>query len=119
MKALGASLVAVSPQTPDRSLSVVEKDELEFEVLSDAGNGVARRFGLAFALLDYFRERYLSRGLDIAAYNGDSSYELPVTGTYVIGRDGVIRLAYVDLEYRNRLEPQAILDCLEGLAAGG
>lgn len=45
---MGASLVAISPQTPDNALSTAEKKGLTFPVLSDAGNGLARRYGLVF-----------------------------------------------------------------------
>lgn len=48
MQALGASLIAITPETPDKSLSTTEKNALQFEVLTDTGNAVARQFGLAF-----------------------------------------------------------------------
>ena len=115
IRALGASLVAVSPQTPDNSLSTVEKDELEFEVLSDAGNEVARQFGLVFTLGAALRPVYQSFGIDLPAYNGDGSYELPVPGTFVVAAKGTIRVAFVDADYTRRLEPAAILDALRGL----
>ncbi len=111
--ALGGSLVAVSPELPDHSLSTAEKNELGFEVLSDSGNGIARRFGLAFrldeALIPIYKDRF---GIDLAARTGDGSWELPVPGTFVIGRDQVIRLAHADPDYTRRLEPAAILEAL-------
>lgn len=116
IRALGAALVAVSPQTPDNSLSTVEKDELEFEVLSDGGNEVALQFGLVFTLGADLRQVYQSFGIDLRACNGDGSYELPLPGTFVIAPDGKIRLAFVDADYTRRLEPAAILDALRGLS---
>lgn len=117
MQALGASLVAISPQMPDNSLSMVEKNNLQFEVLSDAGNVVARHFGLVFSLVDVLRPLYITIGADLTKYNGDQSWELPIPGTFVIAQDGTIRLAFVDADYTHRLEPGAIIESLESLAS--
>lgn len=116
MRALGASLVAISPQTPDNSLSTAEKNKLEFEVLSDKSNAVARQFGLVFTLAEVLRPLYKQLGADLVAYNGDESYELPMPGTFVIARDGIIRLAFVDADYTHRLEPAVIMKSLRTLA---
>jgi len=112
MQALGASLVAISLQLPDKSLSTAEKNELKFAVLSDVGNKVARLFGLVFTLPDALKPIYKQIGADLPAYNGEESWELPIPGTFVIARDGTIRLAYIDADYTHRLEPAAIIDCL-------
>ncbi len=112
MQALGASLVSISPQTPDNSLSMAEKNELKFEVLSDVGNKVARQFGLVFSLVEELRPLYKGIGADLPAHNGDDSHELPIPATFVIAQDGTIRLASVDADYTHRLEPAAILDSL-------
>jgi peroxiredoxin len=116
MRALGARLVAISPQTPDNSLSMAEKNELAFEVLSDAGNRVARDYKLVFSLPDTLRTLYVGIGADLTKYNGDESWELPMPATFVIDRNGTVRLAFVDADYTKRLEADTIIDCLEGLA---
>ncbi len=82
--ALGATLVAISPQTPDNSLTSAEKKGLTFPVLSDVGNRVARSYGLVFALSEAARPIYTAIGSDLPAYNGDASWELPMPGTFVI-----------------------------------
>ena len=114
IQALGASLIAVSPQTPDSSLSTAQKHELKFEVLSDVGNQVACRYGLVFRVGDAVQSVMKGFGIDLAKYNGDESWELPVPGTFVIARDGSIRLAFVDADYTRRLEPSEILTALRG-----
>jgi len=117
IEALGASLVAISPQNPDNTLTTTEKNNLSFEVLSDPGNAVARRFGLVFRVGEEVRTIYTDRfGIDLGRSNGDDSWELPIPGTFVIAPDGIIRLAYVDVDYTTRLEPSEILDCLRTLA---
>lgn len=113
--ALGARLVAISPQLPDQSLSTLQANELTFEVLSDVGNHAARRFGLIYALPEELRAALRSNNKALPGINGDESWELPVPATYVIARDGRIALAYIEVDYRKRLEPEAILDALRSL----
>jgi len=114
---LGASLMAISPQSPDQSQATLLKNFLQYEVLSDLGNAVARRFGLVYQVPGWLRELYVSYGSDLPAFNGDDSWELPIAGTFVIGPKRRIVLAYADPDARNRLEPKAILVALATLAA--
>lgn len=114
IEALSAQLVTVSPNLPDKSLSTAQKQELTFEVLSDLGNKVARQFGLVFTLTEELRPIYASFGIDIPAYNGDDTFELPFPATYVIDTDGTITYAFVDADYTKRLEPAEIVEVLKG-----
>ena len=116
-RSLGASLVAVSPETPDHSLSTAEKHALEFEVLCDSGNRIARNYGLLFTVHDAMRPLYLKWGLDVPACNGEDSWELPVPATYLIDTGRTIRAAHVDRDYTKRMEPRLIVDALHRLAA--
>jgi peroxiredoxin len=115
MTALGARLVAISPQLPDGSLSTAESNELTFAVLSDVGNRVARTFGLVWSLPEELRAALRSNNRALPGINGDDSWELPVPATYVVARDGGVALAAIDVDYRNRLEPDAILTTLRSL----
>ena len=119
IEALGAQLVTVSPELPDKSLSTAERNALAFEVLSDVGNKVARGFGLVFSLAEELRPIYASFGIDIPAYNGDDTFELPMPATYVIGTDGTILHAFVDTDYTRRLEPAEIVEILKTTKTGG
>lgn len=114
ISALGASLAAISSETPDNSLSVVEKNELSFEVLSDVDNKVAREFGIVFQLPMDLLQFYSSYGVELAK-NRDGFFELPVPATYIIGKDGKILKAYVDLDYTKRLDPEDIIEALKSI----
>ncbi|MDZ4840625.1 MAG: peroxiredoxin-like family protein [Hyphomicrobium aestuarii] len=114
--ALGASLIAVSPQTPDQSLSTSEKNELAFPVLSDAGSRAAKAYGISFDLAEELRLIYRRFGHGLPEMNGDNSWALPIPATFVINSDGVIAFAFVDTDYRNRLEPADIVAVLATLA---
>ena len=110
IKALGANLVAISPQKPEYSLSMAEKHKLGFEVLSDVGNRVARQFGLVFALGEPLRNLYKEKfKVDLEEFNADESSELPMPGTFIISQDGTIQFAFVDPDYTTRMEPAEII----------
>lgn len=115
IRACGARLIAVSPEKPDTSLDHAEKLQLEFDVLSDLGNQVARRYGLVMHVPESMRPLYMEWGLNLPAANGDESYEIPVPATYVIDRQGNIVAAYVDRDYTRRMEPAAIIEALQAL----
>jgi peroxiredoxin len=119
IRALGASLVAVSPQTPEHSLSTVEKKELTFSVLSDVGNSVARKYRLVFQLSQTIRALYTSIGADLPGFNGDQSWELPMPATFLLAQDGTVRLAFVDADFTHRLEPATLLDGLRAMGSNG
>jgi peroxiredoxin len=110
--ALGASLVAVSPQDADHTQLTVEHKALTFPVLSDRGNAVARRFGLVWSI----PEEQRATSAKLPDYNGDETWELPVPGTFVIAPDRAIRLAFADADWTHRLEPAAIVESLAELA---
>jgi peroxiredoxin len=119
LQAQGASLVAISPQTPDNSLSTTEKNDLSFPVLSDSGLHVSRAYGLAFDLPTELVELYQRRwGNDLVKWNGsEGGWSLPIPATYVIGRDARILLAHVDPDYRERLDPESVLARLQAVDA--
>jgi len=111
----GAQLVAVSPQKPDQSLSTVEKDQLSFEVLSDRHNNVAKSFGLVFKLSSDLISLYGELGIDLKMANGDEHNELPLAATYIVWTDGIIAHAFVDVDYKHRMEPNEIVAVVKKL----
>jgi peroxiredoxin len=113
--AAGATLVAISPQTPDNSISTAEKFQLAFPVLSDQGNVVAESFGLVFSLPESLRELYRGFGYDLPAVNGDATFRLPLPATYVIDSNGVIAWRFADADYTKRAEPDDVIAILEAL----
>ncbi|VWD06257.1 Putative peroxiredoxin [Burkholderia lata] len=111
----GATLVAVSPQTPQSTAATVKASAIDFPVLSDTGNHVARSFGLVFSLAANMRPIYRDLGVDLPEFNGDASYELPLAATYVIGKDGRVAYDFVDSDYTRRLEPAEIVRIVKAL----
>jgi peroxiredoxin len=111
--AAGASLIAISPEKPDDTVTTAEKNALTFEVLSDVGQKVGRAFGLVYEFTDELKSAYRGFNLDIPARNGTSGeWALPVSATYVIERNGSIIYAYTDADYRDRADPLDVLAVL-------
>lgn len=114
---LGASLVAVSPQTTANSRKSVRQNALGFPILSDPHNAVAAAFGLRFELPRYLVDLYTSLKNDLPAFNGDPSWTLPMPGRFVVGQDGVILYAEVNPDYTRRPEPEDMLPALRRAAS--
>jgi len=110
----GASLVAISPQTQKHSYMTRDMHALRFPVLSDAGNQVARQFGLVYRLSPEMQAMYESIMTKLPGYNGDTSWELPMAATYVVRPNGIISYARVDADWRQRSEPGDVLSSLSG-----
>ena len=116
--AAGASLVAISPEKPDDTVSTAEKNALTFEVLSDVGQKVGRAFGLVYEFTEELKHAYHGFNLDIPARNDTpNEWALPVSATYVIDSDGSIVYAYTDVDYRDRADPRDVLAVLMRKAA--
>lgn len=117
LEAQGATLVAISPQTPDNSLSTAEKNALAFPVLSDSELDAAHAFGIGFTLPPELVNLYASVGNDLPVLNGNGQWVLPIPATYVVDRDGVICFAHVDADYRQRAEPDDVTAAVAALRA--
>ncbi|MDF3128161.1 peroxiredoxin-like family protein [Kiritimatiellaeota bacterium B1221] len=113
-QAEGATLLALTPELPDNSISTAEKAELEFVVLSDLNNQVARKYGIVFELTPEVASIYENK-FSLSTTNGNNSNELPLAATYVIQPDGKIVYAFLDSDYRNRAEPKEILKALKSI----
>jgi len=112
---LGASLIAISPQKQEHCLAITKKLDLTFAVLSDLGNQVARQFGLVFTIGEPARSAHYKVHKVLPKFNGDDSWEVPIPATYLIDQSGTIRLAFIDPDFMNRLDPEIIVERLKEL----
>lgn len=131
---LGASLVAISPQTVHQSFLMADQHQLRFPLLSDPENRVARHFGLVYPVPADQREIYRRAFVNLLSVNGDSSWELPIPATYIIGAGQAsegpallhsgqvrpstrqqVRYAWVNPDYTDRPEPSEVIDSLRKL----
>ncbi|MDU0330383.1 MULTISPECIES: peroxiredoxin-like family protein [Paenibacillus] len=116
IEAIGGQLIAVSPQSPDNTLTQKEKEELEFQVLSDTNGLVAAAYNILYDVPDYIKDIFLNKfNLDLAEYNATNRWILPITSTFMIDESGIVRSAYVEPDYMKRPDPEDILERLRHL----
>jgi peroxiredoxin len=114
----GAALTAITPDTGAALGATKRTNQLGYQVLSDVDNGVGLTFGLIFRVPPAVRELYLRLGIDLGARHGNATGEwlLPVPATYIVDRDGIIRHAELDPDFKRRMEPSEIVRVLGDLA---
>ena len=112
-KSLNTDLVAISPETPDNSLSTSQKNEIEFNILSDIDNEYAKSLGLAFKMPEDLKTIYKEFNINVDKHNGNENYELPMPATYVINKNREIILSFIPEDYTERLDPETILEVLK------
>jgi peroxiredoxin len=110
--AAGAELVAVSPELPDHSLTTAQKNDLTFTVVSDVGGVLAEALGIRFIISEAVRPFYEKAGHALPTRNGDGVWSVPMPATFVIERGGRIRSAFIEPDYRKRLDPREALTAL-------
>ncbi|WP_239619249.1 peroxiredoxin-like family protein [Cohnella mopanensis] len=114
----GGQLIAVSPQSPDNSISQTEKEELTFQVLSDTNGLVSESYNLLFELPDYLQNTFIyTLKRDLTEFNATDRWVLPVPATYLIDKDRIVRHAYVNPDFMQRVEPQEMIDLLKEIEA--
>ena len=116
MQAMGASLVAISPQVPDESLTKSEISQMNFTVLSDQNASVASQYGVAWEVPEFLLSHMrVDRNLDLAKINNGNTHVLPIPATFILDKNGTIVWTYVNVDYRTRSEPQEIIEQLQKL----
>ena len=108
--------MALSPQKPEHGLSIVEKNNLGFDILSDPRNDYAAQLGLRFALPTELQAIYSGFGIDLPLFGGDDSWTLPMPGRIVIDHQGIVRSVDVDPDYTTRPEPEVTLAAVKKLS---
>lgn len=117
IEALGATLVAISPQVPDGSLTESEISKMDFTVLSDQDAKVATQYGVAWKVPEFLAEHMrVDRNLDLDKINNGSGSILPIPATFILGTDGTVKWSYVNVDYRTRSEPSEVIEALKNLS---
>jgi peroxiredoxin len=109
----GAQLIAVTPQTPDKSAAQITRDNYPFEVLSDLDSAVMKAYQLYYELDPELVKVYRKHSLDVEEFNGPGRNVLPIPGTFIIDSKGIIRGMHADTDYKERMEPAEILGVLQ------
>jgi peroxiredoxin len=111
-KEKNATLVAISPQSPDNSLTVIEKHHLTFEVLTDKDNVFAKQLGIVFELQDFVLPYYHALGIDLSSFNENADNSLPIPAVFVVNENSKIIYKFADANYMNRIDIDELLKIL-------
>lgn len=112
LKELGAKLLVINPQKPEKGIALQGKHDLGFDILSDEKQEVIRKFNLQLTVPMPVQQVYKTIGLNLPEHTADGSWNLPVPATFVLDRSGVIRARHVDVNYMQRMEPTEILEAI-------
>lgn len=112
IKEKNAVLIAVSPQNPDHSLTMVEKNNLEFEVLTDHNNDFAKKLGIVFQLQEFVLPYYQDFGIDLSLFNNNRENTLPVPAVFVVDENSKIIYKFLDVNYMNRVDIEELIQVL-------
>lgn len=112
IKEKNAVLIAISPQSPDHSLTMIEKNNLEFEVLTDSNNDFAEKLGITFQLQDFVLPYYQSLGINLADFNANNDNTLPVPAVFVIDENRTVSYKFLDVNYMSRVDVEDLINAL-------
>jgi peroxiredoxin len=115
IRAAGAQMVSIMPDSSAFTRNHRGRDALPFSILSDVDLGYSALLGLVFWVGDDVSQLYRKLAIDLDRYHGNRGGFLPFAAKFVVDRDGVIRMREVNVEFRQRLEPDAIISVLKGL----
>jgi peroxiredoxin len=113
--AAGGQLVALTPDTGRHFAATRRAHRLSYEILSDVDGAVGMQFGVLFRVPELTREMLAGFGTDLADRHGNDGWFIPVPASYVVDRGGIIRYAFVDVDFTRRAEPDDIVAVLESL----
>jgi peroxiredoxin len=112
IQAEGAELLAISPQKHEKSISVAEKNNLTFKLLTDIDGETSEKYNILFEVPTYLREVYEAMGINLSEYNTGEKWSLPLAATFIIDKNALIRYSFVNVDYTERMEPIDILSIL-------
>lgn len=115
IRQLGAQVVSIMPEKAPFTKQAIASSALPFEILSDVDLGYALSLGLVYWIGEEVKQLYEQIGLDLERFQGHPGFFLPIAAKFIVGRDGVVKARQIDIDYRQRMEPAAILDALSKL----
>ena len=115
---LGARTITIMPDSAQFTEGYANRNSLPFPVLSDIDLGYSLSLDLIFWVGDQIQALYSQAGVELEKYHGNEAYFLPMASKFIVGRDGLVKARQVNIEFRERMEPAAIIAALQGLRAG-
>jgi len=115
---LGAGIISIMPDGAQFTGTYVAQNDLPFPVLSDIDLGYSLLLGLIFWVGPEIQRLYQEAGVELEKYHGNKGYFLPMAAKFIVGRDGRVKARQVNIEFRERMEPQTLIATLRRLRIG-
>lgn len=115
IRRFGAGVVSIMPEKAQFTKKAIANGDLPFPVLSDVDLGYTLSLGLVYWIGEEVKQLYDRLGIDLEVFQGHPGFFLPMAAKFVVGRDGLVKARQIDIDYRQRMEPSAILDALAKL----
>ncbi len=115
IESLGATLIAISPELPESSAVTIKKGDLKFSVLSDINNKYATKLGIVYSVNQDLKNLYGEFGIDLQKNQGNDSWKLPLTATYVVDKDKIIKYSFIDVDYKKRADIEDLIKAIKEL----
>jgi peroxiredoxin len=115
IRRLGAQAIAIMPETAQYTKQAIRENDLPFPILTDVDLGYALSLGLVFWVGADVQKIYLDRGLDLAVFQGNRSFFLPIAAKFVVARDGKVKAREINIDFRKRMGPSDYIAALERL----
>jgi peroxiredoxin len=111
----GAQLISIMPDVAEFTRRFRTDHDLPFPILSDVDLGYSLLLGLVFWVGPEVKRLYDELGVDLASFQRNASFFLPIAAKFIVDVDGTIRAREVNVEFRQRMDPAAILAALRAL----
>lgn len=112
LTAKGATVLAITPESEDNVKKTVSKTKAAFSVLEDEGLAIMKSYKVSFAVDEKTITKYKGYGIDFDKANGSNGANLPVPATYIIGKDGLVKYVFFNIDYRKRASVQELVNNL-------
>lgn len=116
VKAMGGRIVSITPETAAYNRELKDRLNLPFSFLTDLDNGYGLELGIAMPISDEIRALIEPRGFDLAAYQKNDAWYVPLPAIFIVDRQAIVRKMYVNPDYRQRFDPSPIPAILAELA---
>jgi peroxiredoxin len=116
LKQLGYRLLAISPDRPEELRKTVDRDKLDYQVLSDSAGNAMRAFGIGYRVDAETIRKYQGYGIDLSAASGNAEPFLPVPAVYVVDAAGTLQFSFVHPDYRVRVPEDVVLAAARAIA---
>jgi peroxiredoxin len=116
LRDLGATLIAISPQVPEKLVEIRDRHSLSFTIASDRNNALGKTLGIVFEADAPSQKMMSDKGVALGDITGTGTWELPMPALIVVAPDRTVRFADISPDWLVRAEAEPVLEAVRGVA---